>query len=71
MVIHHPVTRRKIPVSHKIVLKETKNINSIKYCPLSTHPFNILCDEVERMYEIISAVDPNVIVVLWKSKCAV
>lgn len=44
---------KKLPVSHKNVLEETKIINYIKYWPLSPHLFNILYDEMGNMLKAL------------------
>lgn len=46
------VAKNTLPISFKIVLDETiKVIHLIEFQPLSTCPFNILCDETGNMHK--------------------
>ena len=59
-------------ISFKNILDEAvEMINFMKFQTLNTCLFNILCDEMGRMDEVISTVYPNTMIVLRKSKCAI
>lgn len=59
-------------ISFKNILDEAVGmINFMKFQTLNTCLFNIVCDEMGRMDEVISAVYPNTMIVLRRSKYAV
>lgn len=44
-------------------------INFVKFCPLSTCLFNVLCDSMGSMHEALSLQTKSIVVVSRKSNC--